>query len=187
MQTSSIRLHWRLLEDVFTPLWTIKPLTTGTSSGLPSSRLPDRHRRLQDIFIEDFLKTSSHVHPWGQLKPLTRGTSSWLPSSRLPDQCRRLQDVFIKDFIEDVFTPLRTIKTVIWEGDVFRTTFNSSPRPVQTSSLKPSLRRLHNVFHASARKCHVREISFVQHAYCDYDFHFNTTPPEWAFAMPINV
>ena len=38
-------------------------------------------RRLQEVFIEDFLKTSSHL--WEQLKPLTRGTSSGLPSSRL--------------------------------------------------------------------------------------------------------
>ena len=114
VQTSSRCLYWIRLEDVFTPMWTIKPVTTVTSSGLPSSRLQDRCRRLQYVFIEDFLKTSSH--PWEQLKPLTRGTSSWLPSSRLPDRCRRLQGVFIKDFLEDVFTPLRTIKTVIWGG-----------------------------------------------------------------------
>ena len=53
---------------------------------------------LQEVFIEDFLKTSSHL--WEQLKPLTRGTSSWLPSSRLQDWCRRLQDVFIENFLK---------------------------------------------------------------------------------------
>ena len=69
--------------------------------------IPSRHfpvgkckiwRRLQEVFIEDFLKTSSHL--WEQSKPLTR-------------------------------------------GDVFRTIFKSSPRPVQTSSVNTSWRRPH--------------------------------------------
>ena len=63
LKTSSRSLHWRLLEDVFTPL--------GTPSGLPSIRLQDRCRRLQNVFMEDFLETSSHL--WEPLRTLTRG------------------------------------------------------------------------------------------------------------------
>ena len=148
MQTSSRRLHWTRLEDVLTPLWTIRPLTTGTSSGLPSSRLPDRCRRLQDVFIKDFLEDV--FTPLRAIKTVIwGGTSSGLPSISLPDRSRRLQDVFIEAF----FT-------------------TSSQRLPCVCTHMPYM----------CAKFHLFNLHIVMTT-----FHFNTIPPELTFAMPINV
>ena len=60
--------------------------------------------------------------------------------------------------------------------DYLKVVSQAGPDVFKTFSLKPSLQRLHNVFNVSERTCHVREISFVQHAYCDYDFSFQYKP-----------
>ena len=90
----------------------LKPLTRGTSSGLHSSRFQDRCRRLQDVFIEDLLKTSSHL--WEQLKPFTRGRlQDYLTSFKSsPRPVQTSSRSLHWRLLEDVFTPLRTIKTV---------------------------------------------------------------------------
>ena len=110
---------WRRLQEVFieyflktsSHLWEqLNPLTRGTSSGLPSSRLQDRCRRLHDVFSEHLLKTSSYL--WEQVKPVTTGTSSGLPSSRLHDRCRRPQDVFSEHLLKTSSYFWEQLKTV---------------------------------------------------------------------------
>ena len=91
-------------------------------------------RRLQEVFIEDFLKTSPHL--WEQSKPLTRGTSSGLHSSRLQDRCRRLQDVFIEDFLKT--------SPHLWEQSKPLTRGTSSG--LSSSRLHDRCRRLQDVF-----------------------------------------
>ena len=91
-------------------------------------------RRLQEVFIEDFLKTSSHL--WEQLKPLTRGTSSGLHSSRIQDRCRRLQGVFSEHLLKT--------SSYLWEQLQPVTTGTSSGLP--SSRLQDRCRRLQDVF-----------------------------------------